>query len=148
MTDPVAPRPSHLGLCVSDLDRALHFYCDGLGFTAAERYELDSDTLEGLDRSLEAGGHVTVVSQFIRHGALAIELLHYTDPEPHGTPSTSRTQLGFTHLAFHVTDLAAALARAVDAGGTVLEPTRASLGVELVFLADPDGNRVELLQMG
>ena len=76
MTDPVAPRPSHLGLCVSDLDRALHFYCDGLGFTAAERYELDSDTLEGLDRSLEAGGHVTVVSQFIRHGALPIELLH------------------------------------------------------------------------
>ena len=34
------------------------------------------------------------------------------------------------------------------AGGTVLPDTRASLGIELVFLVDPDGNRVELLQMG
>ena len=24
---------SHLGICVSDLDASLRFYCDGLGFT-------------------------------------------------------------------------------------------------------------------
>ena len=147
-TDPSAPRPSHLGICVSDLDAALRFWCDGMGFTAAERYDLDLDAVPGLDRSLEAGGHVTVVSQFVRHGATAIELLHYSDPQPHGTPSGSRAQLGYTHLAFHVDDLDAAVARVVAAGGTLLEATRASLGVELVFLADPDGNRVELLQMG
>ena len=40
------------------------------------------------------------------------------------------------------------MARVVAAGGTVLEATRASVGIELVFLTDPDGNRVELLQMG
>lgn len=147
-TDPTLPRPSHLGLCVRDLDAALRFWCDGLGFDAAERYELDSDTLDGLDRSLEADGHVAVVSQFVRHGSMAIELLHYTDPEPHGAPSTTRTQLGLTHLAFHVADLDTAVARVVAAGGTVVESTRASVGIELVFLADPDGNRVELLQMG
>jgi catechol 2,3-dioxygenase-like lactoylglutathione lyase family enzyme len=148
MNDTSAPRPSHVGLCVADLEASLRFYCDGLGFAAAERYELDSDTVPGLDRALEAGSHVTVVSQFIRHGSFAIELLHYSDPAPHGTPSSSRAELGYTHLALHVDDLDAAVARVVAAGGTVLETTRASLGIELVFLTDPDGNRVELLQMG
>lgn len=147
MTDPTAPRPSHIGLCVADLDRSVRFYRDGLGFEVAERYELDSDDLPGLERSLEVDGHVHVVSQFIRHGSLAIELLGYTDPTPGGTPSTSRSQLGLTHLAFHVDDLEASVQRVVDAGGVVVEPTRASVGVELVFLADPDGNRVELLQL-
>lgn len=141
-------RPSHVGLCVADLDAALRFYCDGLGFTAAERYELDSERVPGLDRSLEVPGHVEVVSQFIRHGDFAIELLHYTEPAAHGTPSDSRAQRGYTHLALHVDDLVAATERATAAGGTVLPDTRASLGIELVFLTDPDGNRVELLQMG
>ena len=148
MSQPPDPRPSHVGLCVADLDAALRFYCDGLGFREAERYELDSEQVPGLDRSLEVPGHVRVVSQFIRHGDFAIELLHYAEPAAHGAPSTSRSQRGYTHLALHVDDLDAALQRAVDAGGSVLPDTRASLGIELVFLTDPDGNRVELLQMG
>lgn len=147
MSETVGPRPSHVGLCVSDLAAALRFYCDGLGFTAAERYELDGDSVVGLDRALETAGPVRVVSQFIRHGHLAIELLHFESPVPHGEPSRSRSQLGFTHLALHVDDLGPAVDRAVAAGGTVVPTTRTNLGVDLVFLADPDGNRVELLQM-
>ena len=37
--------PSHVGLCVSDLERSLRFFCDGLGFEKAERHELDSQQL-------------------------------------------------------------------------------------------------------
>lgn len=148
MADPEhpAPRPSHLGLCVRDLDRALRFWCDGLGFEAAERYELTSADLPGLGPALEVDGDVSIVSQFVRNGSLAVELLLFRAPGPHGTPSSSRAQLGYTHVAFHVADLDAAVDRVVAAGGTVLEATRGELGVELVFLADPDGNRVELLR--
>lgn len=142
------PRPSHLGLCVSDLERALRFWCDGLGFDAAERFELDSEALPGLGGSLEVSGQVVVTSQFVRLGAFAIELLHYDRPGPHGTPSISRAQLGYTHVALHVDDLHAAAARAVEHGGTLLESTRGSFGMELVFLADPDGSRVELMELG
>lgn len=147
MSSTTSPRPSHLGLCVADLDAAMRFYCDGLGFTAAERFDLDDDMLPGLGASLEVDGHVAVASQFIRLGDMAIELLHYASPTASGTPSTSRGQLGLTHLAFHVDDLGSSLARAVEHGGTLLETTRGSLGVELVFLADPDGTRVELMEM-
>jgi lactoylglutathione lyase len=148
MTERAGPRPSHFGLCVADLDAALRFYCDGLGFTAAERYDLDENQVPGLGRAREVAGPVRVTSQFIRHGAVAIELLHYDTPQVHGHPATSRGQLGLTHLALHVDALDPAIERAVAAGGTVVPDTRAALGVELVFLADPDGNRVELLQMG
>ena len=149
MNDTSAPRPSHVGLCVADLAASLRFYCDGLGFTAAERYELDSDTVPGLDRALEVGGHVTVVSQFIRHGSFAIELLHYSDPAPDGAPSSvARASWATRTWRCTSTTWTRRWHGVVAAGGTVLETTRASLGIELVFLTDPDGNRVELLQMG
>ena len=145
--DPSSPAitVSHLGLCVSDLDRALRFWCDGLGFSADERYDLDDTMLPGLDRALEVDEGVKVVSQFIRSGGLAIELLHYSSPGVSGTPSAHRNQLGLTHVAFRTPDVDASVARLVEHGGTVLESTRATLGVDLVFVADPDGNRVELM---
>jgi lactoylglutathione lyase len=147
MSSTTSPRPSHLGLCVSDLDATMRFYCEGLGFAAAERFDLDDEMLPGLGASLEVPGQVAVASQFIRLGDMAIELLHYSSPDATGAPSTSRGQLGLTHLAFHVDDLESSLARAIEHGGTLLESTRGSLGVELVFLADPDGTRVELMEM-
>ena len=86
-----------------------------------------------------------VTSQFIMLGTMKIELLHYSQPTPQGTPSASRGQLGFTHLSFHVDDVDAGAARLVELGGTIIETTRANLGIEIVFLADPDGARVELM---
>lgn len=139
-------RPSHLGICVTDLARSLRFWCDGLGFERAECYELDSDQVPGMDQALEVDERVVVTSQFVRTPSLAIELLAYTTPPPSGRPSHSRGLVGLTHLSFHVDDLDAAVAHLVACGGTVIERTRQSVGVELVFLADPDGVRVELLQ--
>ncbi len=137
---------SHIGICVGDLDRSMRFWCQGLGFEPAERFELDDSALAGLAGSLELEPPVSVVSQFVRLGGFGVELLAYAQPGPTGTPSTSRGQLGITHVALHVDDLDDAVARAEAAGGTVLDPTKADLGVQLVFLADPDGTRVELIQ--
>jgi catechol 2,3-dioxygenase-like lactoylglutathione lyase family enzyme len=149
MATPPAPfRLSHFGLCVSDLDRSLRFYAEGLGFDVAEQYQLDSDVMVGLDRALEIGERVVVTSQFIRLGTLGIELLHYETPTPTGTPSATRAQLGLSHLAFHVADAEASAAHLVECGGTIIESTRAELGGPLLFLHDPDGVRIELMQFG
>ncbi|CAB4880408.1 unannotated protein [freshwater metagenome] len=137
--------PSHFGLCVTDLERSLRFYCDGLGFAKAEGYTLDDTMLPALARSLEVGSPVAVTSQFITLGSMKIELLHYANPAVFGTPSASRGQIGFTHLSFFVDDVDASAARLVALGGTIIEATRANLGIEVVFLADPDGARVELM---
>ena len=136
---------SHVGLCVSDLDRAMRFYCEGLGFEPGIRYDLDDTQMPGLDRGLEAASPVKVVSQFITKPGLSIELLAYETPEVSGTPSSSRTQRGLTHMSFYVDDVDETAARLVEHGGTILDHTRVSVGVEIVFLADPDGARVELM---
>ena len=37
----VSAQTSHIGLCVTDLERSLRFYCEGLGFAKVLAYELD-----------------------------------------------------------------------------------------------------------
>jgi catechol 2,3-dioxygenase-like lactoylglutathione lyase family enzyme len=140
-----AYRPSHLGVCVSNLDASRRFYCEGLGFSPAEGFELTSADLEGLGASLEVDGRVSLTSQFVTLGELKIELLAFREPAVGGRASERRNQRGLTHLSFYVDDVDAAARRLTQFGATVLEETRSNLGIEVVFLADPDGVRVELM---
>lgn len=137
--------PSHLGLCVESLERSLRFYCDGLGFEKGESFAIGNEYAA----ALEVEGDVELVSQFIRRDALAIELLAYRSPGALGAPSARRNQRGFTHLSFHVADVDAAARTLVACGGRLLPGTRTGAGdpnaIQIVFLADPDGARIELM---
>ncbi|HET6811416.1 MAG TPA: VOC family protein [Acidimicrobiales bacterium] len=140
---PTSYSVSHVGICVSDLERSLRFYCEGLGFTPAEQHAIGNEFAD----TLEVPPDVVLASQFIRREGLSIELLHYSSPGATGRPSASRNQLGLTHLSFVVPDLDAAAARLEECGGTVIESTRTKgEGIYLLFVADPDGTRVELMQ--
>jgi catechol 2,3-dioxygenase-like lactoylglutathione lyase family enzyme len=136
---------SHAGVCVSDLDRAIRFYCDGLGFELSDRFDADTAVVTALDAALEVDGPVNLQSQMIVNGAMKIELLAYPGRAAQGTPSTSRGLLGLTHLSFWVDDVDAAGAKLVECGGTVLASTRQNVGIDLLFLTDPDGTRIELM---
>jgi glyoxylase I family protein len=138
----VSYSPSHCGICVSDLERSLRFYCDGLGF---ERYDLDSEQMPGLDRSLEIDGPGRLISQMIVSAGMRIELLAYPGRQVAGFPSTSRGFLGLTHLSFNVDKVDTAAKRLEQHGGTILSETRSDAGICLLFLTDPDGTRVELM---
>jgi lactoylglutathione lyase len=136
---------SHLGICVASLDRSLRLYCDGLGFEKAETYAVGNEYRAGL----EVEGDVDLVSQFVRKDGLALELLAYRSPGVVGQPSARRNQLGYTHLSFVVADVDAAACHLVAWGGTLLPETRTGRGdpaaVQIVFVADPDGVRIELM---
>lgn len=140
---------SHFGICVSDLERSLRFYCEALGFEKAESHEIGHEFAALMD--LPA---VAVTSQFIRKGATAIELLAFSDPMPLGDGRRRPVhQLGLTHLSFRVDDLAATAARIVELGGAVVESSRTTIdlgGTRLgfVYCTDPDGVRVELMDFG
>lgn len=88
-----------------------------------------------------------IVSQMVTHGRRKIELLGWTSPAPEGPPSSRRNQLGLTHLSFYVADVDAVAARLVACSGTLLPDTRRSPGIDLVFVADPDGTRIELMAL-
>ncbi len=123
----------------------MRFYCDGLGCQPAERYELDGSQLPGLAEALEVAAPAVIVSQMITHGGLRIELIGWRSPDAGGTPASRRNQLGLTHLSFVVDDVDTAASRLVEMGGELLPLTRQRPGIDLVFLADPDGTRVELM---
>jgi catechol 2,3-dioxygenase-like lactoylglutathione lyase family enzyme len=138
--------PSHVGLCVRDLERSLRFYCDGLGFTEGERHELESASVPGLDRAMEVRADVAMTSQFVERDGLRIELLSFREPSAVGSPSARRNQLGLTHLCLAVADVDAAAERLLEYGGLVLDQTRQNVGTDVVFVMDPDGVRIELMR--
>jgi lactoylglutathione lyase len=149
MDDLHGPHFSHFGICVSDLDRSLRFYCDALGFEKAETHAIGSEFAALMDLP-----DVAVTSQFIRRGPTAIELLAFREPAPFGgRDRRAVNQLGLTHLSFRVDDLAATEARVVELGGAVVESSRTTIDLDgtplrFVYCTDPDGVRVELMDFG
>ncbi len=147
--DDAGPFFSHFGICVSDLQRSLAFYCDALGFEKAESHAIGSEFARLMDLP-----DVAVTSQFVRRGPTAIELLAFSDPAPFGEKERRAVnQLGLTHLSFRVRDVAATSARIAELGGAVVESSRTTIdfgGTPLQFLycTDPDGVRIELMDLG
>ena len=135
---------SHTGVCVSDLDAAMRFYVDGLGFEVGPKYDIDRPISE-------TSGDVHLISQFIKRDGLLLELLYWFSPQPIGEPSAKRYQLGLTHLSFVVDDVRAAGDWLVQCGGTIVPGTYShSLTpneVEILFVSDPDGTRIELMRL-
>ena len=140
---------SHFGICVSDLEHSLRFYCDALGFEKAESHEIGREFATLMDLP-----DVAVTSQFIRKGPTAIELLAFHEPAPFGDRERRAVnQLGLTHMSFRVDDLAATEMRIVELGGAVVESSRTKIDLggsplEFVYCTDPDGVRVELMDFG
>jgi catechol 2,3-dioxygenase len=124
-TIPAATVIGHVHLKVADLDRAIAFYSDVLGFELMQRMG-DSAAF------LSAGGY---------HHHIGLNT--WTS---RGGPPPARHSTGLYHVAILYPDrraLASALARVLAAG--VPLQGAADHGVsEAIYLADPDGNGLEL----
>ena len=122
---PAATRIGHVHLKVADLDRAIAFYGDVLGFAVTQRYGSQA-------AFLSAGGYHHHI------GLNTWESAGATPPPPGHT--------GLYHTAFLYPDRAAlaAVLRRVLAAGIPLDGA-ADHGVsEAIYLRDPDRNGVEL----
>lgn len=127
MSRPIHPevRVGHVHLRVSDLERAIAFYRDILGFEVQQHFGSAA-------AFLGAGG-------YHHHVGLNVWESRGGTPPPSG-------HTGLYHVAFLFPDrgsLGAAIARVLDAG--VPLDGAADHGVsEAVYLRDPDGNGIEL----
>ncbi len=134
---------THLGICVSDLERSVAFYRDVFGFQEVGRLEPD---VEGTRRILEIP-NARLQAVYLERDGWRIELLYF--PSGHTPSDVPRpvNQAGLTHLSFRVTDMAALLARVADAGGSLREDSRIDFGggSSALFVLDPDGTRIELI---
>jgi catechol 2,3-dioxygenase-like lactoylglutathione lyase family enzyme len=138
-------RLTHLGICVSDLERSLRFYRDVLGCTEVGRLELAGEptaTLNGFPDT-----EVRLI--FLERDGWRLELFAFSVPGCIGSGEPRpMNQLGLTHLAFRVDDLDRTCAQIEAAGGRLLSDTRIDLpGPTRVIIAlDPDGVRLELVE--
>ena len=125
MTIDPQTRIGHVHLTVSDLDRALAFYRDALGFDVTSRYGRDAVFLS-------AGGY---------HHHIGLNTW-----AGRGAPQPAQGTTGLYHFAILYPDrrtLARAARRVLD-HGVQLEGA-ADHGVsEAIYLRDPDGNGIEL----
>jgi len=138
----------HGGITVSDMDRSLAFYQDGLGLEQAFDRILDGPYLKvvlGLDFE-----HIRAVYLHIPGGGF-VELLEYVGIER--LPAASRPcDHGAGHLCLYVDDVEAMHRRLVDLGfharsETVVDITAGpNQGARSCYMADPDGYAVELFQ--
>ena len=127
MSDTIHPdvRVGHVHLKVSDLDRALKFYRDVLGFEVTQRYGNEA-------AFLSAGGY---------HHHIGLNTWESEGGSPPPPGST-----GLYHLAIVYptrAQLADALQRLLHAG-VRLEGASDHGVSEAIYLRDPDGNGVEL----
>lgn len=137
---------SHVGLAVSDLEASTRFYADGLGFVLGLRFR-SGDEVAAVS---EVTTPVRMTSQHLTRDGFVLGLMSWEMPAVHGTPSQSRNQRGITHLSFEVDDIRATETHLLALGGTRVEGARVRFEgptpVSLIFLADPDGTRIELVQ--
>jgi lactoylglutathione lyase len=117
----------HTMVRVTDLSRALDFYCAKLGLMELRRTE-------------NAAGRFTLVFLAAPGDESAqVELTYNWDPQPYGGGRN------FGHLAYAVEDIYALCARLMQMGVTINRPPRDG---RMAFVRSPDLISVELLQTG
>jgi catechol 2,3-dioxygenase-like lactoylglutathione lyase family enzyme len=138
----VSPRINHVMLYVSDLENSIDFYTRAFDLTVTNR--LDSLTAVQPD-----GSEVTrpVKMAFLKFPGQ--DFVFELSQQPRDT--TSVPNAFFQHVGVDVTDIDTAFKRAVEVGGDVLLQVRTvkAKGIEAkqAFLAGPDGERIELMQI-
>jgi lactoylglutathione lyase len=139
---------SHFGIQVADLDRSIAFYGDLLGLELVARWVRDEDYLQELVGYPGVELHVAVFR--LPHSDGFLEVLDYRNVE-RTVIDPANANPGTAHFCLYVTDLDALHARLVEGGvafvSEVKSPTVGpNVGGKAVYMIDPDGIRIELLE--
>ena len=139
----------HLNIVASDWRKLATFYEKALGceIVPPER-DLSGPWIEqgvGVKGAKITGIHVRLPG----HGdnGTTIEILQYAENLPKPSPKANRE--GFSHIAFEVDDVEAVMRKVLEHGGSKVGDiasghVEGTGQVTLVYLADPEGNIVEL----
>jgi len=124
-SEPSVPHSATVRYFVDDMDRAVTFYCQSLGFEEELR--------------------PAPAFAMLYRGDL--RLLLSLPTEPHALPDgTLPTPGGFNRMSLRVADLASAVDELRGQGATFATPITAGPTVNTILVRDPAGNLVELFE--
>jgi catechol 2,3-dioxygenase-like lactoylglutathione lyase family enzyme len=142
----------HVGLTVSNIDEALTWFREVLGFKELFREDpIDIDNEYWAEALGVPIGSKLEASVLIGCGAgIELELFQYSSPLVR-RKRPMNCEDGGHHLALQVTDIDAAVRRLVDAGATPMGPIKDNphgpwQGADWIYLKTPFGLTLELLQ--
>ena len=139
---------SHVGIQVESLGRSVAFYHDLLGFEVVTTWVRDEPWIREVVGYPEAVLDVAILG--LPGSAVFLEILEYERVDRTHV-DTSNANPGTAHLAFYVDDINVVYDRLVSAGvrsvSAPVEPTSGpNTGGRVVYVLDPDGIRIELMQ--
>lgn len=140
----------HTGITVSNLERSLAFWRDTLGFEYSHSAHQTGERVEQITGVKGSELKLAVVKSPSGH---KIELLEYLAPANRKQQNDSRPcDLGHVHVALVVDDLAAILETMSASGWKAAGKPQAltvgpNAGKRVVYVRDPDGTTIELMQM-
>jgi catechol 2,3-dioxygenase-like lactoylglutathione lyase family enzyme len=133
----------HPALAVPDMDQALAFYCDVLGF----RKVMQADIPSGVSVMDEAFGVADAGCKvrMVRKGNSCLELFEFNSPEA-GTKDRPVNRTGITHFALCTDDFQADYDMLVAKGVPFNTPPFGASPARFAYGRDPFGNVFELLE--
>jgi glyoxylase I family protein len=136
----------HTGLVVADLDLALYFWCEALGFRVVRQMDESGphiDAMMGLQ-----GVRVTTAKLAAPDGNL-IELLYFQSHPDKPTWKGNPYSTGFTHIALTVDDLDQLILKLSNFGVNFPAPPQRSLDgyAKVIYAQGPEGVLLELVEV-
>jgi catechol 2,3-dioxygenase-like lactoylglutathione lyase family enzyme len=139
----------HISFTVGDLDRSIAFYRLLLG---RDPVEVGEERAEHAARVAGYPGFAARVAWFSLPGtSTLLELFEYLEPRSTAVP-LENYHVGNAHLAFVVADIEAEYERLLAAGAVFAHPGPVEAteppwrGTRAVYMRDPDGITIELMQ--
>jgi catechol 2,3-dioxygenase-like lactoylglutathione lyase family enzyme len=136
----------HVGLVVADLEGALRFWRDVMGFRITKQMDESGpyiDAMMGLQNA-----RVTTVKLAAPDGKL-VELLHFPSHPDRAAWTGKPYSTGFTHIALTVEDVDAECRRLAQAGVTFSAPPQRSPDgyARVTYGRGPEGVLLELVEV-
>ncbi|WP_047148228.1 VOC family protein [Aquamicrobium sp. LC103] len=139
---------NHVGFTVSDLQRSVSMFRDLFGYdlvSLAPREPGNVALLTGIE------GADIMVAHLRKPGLVGVELISYLGPNDRSRLDARPCDTGFAHLTYDVSDIGAMVEKAASfelnpLGGMIVSTAGPNVGARAVYLRDPDGISIELIQ--
>jgi catechol 2,3-dioxygenase-like lactoylglutathione lyase family enzyme len=137
---------SHVGITVSDFNRAVRFYWDVFGCPLVGVADTPADRVRGFF-GVDADGATCRIGWVRAPGGAIIEIFHFSPSEPRLDVRWNR--IGATHICFNVRGIHKWHQYLIGKGVEIVSPPmQAPRGHWLFFCKDVDGNLIEITDLG
>lgn len=135
---------AHVSFTVSNLENAIRFFVDDLGFRASPIMEVENEVVQSIIGMPDA---VLLISNISLPDESTIELIEYVKPK--GTSLDLKTcNIGVAHIAFEVENIEETYHRLSAKGVKFVNPPiwDEELRMTICYLRGPDGITFEMME--